>query len=260
MSVYWLTVKEVKMDNFLYISMSGAKEQMNALAIHSNNLANANKTGFKSDFEQARSMQIHGHGLPTRVFSLAESPGQNFDSGIVHSTGRELDAAIEGDGWFVVKSEMGDEGLTRSGDFKIDVDGFLVDQKGQKIADDQGEDIFIPMPIEKFNIRKDGVIEIRPEGAPADGMEEIAQMKLVNPDIRDIMRGADGLFRRIDGEQAVFSDDVVVSNGTLEASNVNLSSELTSLINLQRGFEMQIKMMKNAEEIDKSAETLLRMA
>jgi len=240
--------------------MSGAKERMNALAIHSNNLANANKTGFKSDFEQARSMQVHGHGLPTRVFSLAESPGQNFDSGIVHSTGRELDAAIEGDGWFVVKSEMGDEGLTRSGNFKIDVDGFLVDQKGQRIAGDQGEDIFIPMPIEKFNIRQDGVIEIRPEGAPPDGMEEIAQLKLVNPNVQDIMRGADGLFRRIDGEQAAFSGDVVVSNGRLEASNVNLSSELTNMINLQRGFEMQIKMMKKAEEIDKSAETLLRMS
>ena len=248
------------MDNFLYISMSGAKESMNALAIHSNNLANASKTGFKSDFEQARSLQVHGHGLPTRVFALAESPGQNFDSGIVYSTGRDLDVAIEGEGWFVVKSEAGDEGLTRSGDFKIDVDGFLIDQKGQKIVDDQGEDIYIPMPIDKFNIRKDGVIEVRPQGAPPDGMEEIAQLKLVNPNIRDIMRGADGLFRRIDGAEFEISDRVQVSNGNLEASNVNLSSELTSLINLQRGFEMQIKMMKNAEEIDKGAEVLLRMS
>ena len=248
------------MDNFLYVSMSGAKETMNALAIHSNNLANANKTGFKSDFEQARSLQIHGHGLPTRVFAVAESPGQNFDSGIVYSTGRDLDVSIEGEGWFVIKSEAGDEGLTRSGNFKIDVDGFLIDQKGQKIVDDQGEDIYIQMPIDKFNIRKDGVIEVRPEGAPADGMEEIAQLKLANPDIKNLMRGADGLFRRIDGEELQHSNRVVVSNGTLEASNVNLSSELTSLINLQRGFEMQIKMMKNAEEIDKSAETLLRMS
>ncbi|MDA7746090.1 flagellar basal body rod protein FlgF [Psychromonas sp.] len=247
------------MDNFLYVSMSGAKETMNALAIHSNNLANASKTGFKASFEQARSMQVYGHGLPTRVFALAESPGQNFDSGIVNSTGRDLDMAIEGQGWFVVKSEAGDEGLTRSGDFNINADGFLIDAKGLEVIDQQGNNIYIPMPIEKFNVRKDGVIEIRPEGAPAEGMEEIAQLKLVNPDIKNLMRGADGLFRRIDGQEAEFSDQVVVTNGALESSNVNLSSELTSLINLQRSFEMQIKMMKKAEEIDQSSESLLRV-
>lgn len=245
------------MDNFLYVSMSGAKETMNALAIHSNNLANANKTGFKASFEQARSMQIHGHGLPTRVFAVAESPGQNFDSGIVHSTGRDLDVAIEGEGWFVVKSEVGEEGLTRSGNFNIDVDGILIDAQGREVLDDRGNNIFVPTPLEKFNIRKDGVIEIRPAGAPADGLEEIAKLKLVNPEINTLMRGEDGLFRRSDGELAEISDDVMVVNGALELSNVNLSSELTSLINLQRNFEMQIKMMKKAEEIDKSSESLL---
>ncbi|WP_298940874.1 flagellar basal body rod protein FlgF [uncultured Psychromonas sp.] len=247
------------MDNFLYVSMSGAKETMNALAIHSNNLANASKTGFKASFEQARSMQVHGEGLPTRVFALAESPGQNFDSGIVHGTGRELDVAIEGEGWFVVKSDTGDEGLTRSGDFNITADGFLIDSSGKEVLDNTGSNIYIPMPIEKFNIRKDGVIEVRPEGAPPEGMENIAQLKLVNPDIKDLMRSSDGLFRRIDGQQTEFSAGVVVTNGALEASNVNLSSELTSLINLQRGFEMQIKMMKKAEEIDESSESLLKV-
>ncbi|RBW41748.1 flagellar biosynthesis protein FlgF [Psychromonas sp. B3M02] len=247
------------MDNFLYVSMSGAKENMNALAIHSNNLANASKTGFKASFEQARSMQVHGDGLPTRVFSLAESPGQNFDSGIVHATGRELDVAVEGEGWFVVQSEAGDEGLTRSGDFNITADGFLIDANGQEVLDSAGNSIFVPMPIEKFSIRQDGVIEVRPEGAPADGMEEVAQLKLVNPNIQDLMRGEDGYFRRIDGQQAEVSNEVVVASGALEASNVNLSGELTSLINLQRNFEMQVKMMKKAEEIDQSSESLLKI-
>ena len=52
------------MDHLLYIAMSGAKESMNSLAVRSNNLANANTTGFKSDFEQARSMQAFGEGCP----------------------------------------------------------------------------------------------------------------------------------------------------------------------------------------------------
>ncbi|PKF62766.1 flagellar biosynthesis protein FlgF [Psychromonas sp. psych-6C06] len=247
------------MDKFLYISMSGAKENMNALAIHSNNLANANKTGFKASFEQARSMQVYGQGQPTRVFALTEEPGQNFESGIMQTTGRDLDISIQGDGWFVVESELGGEGMSRSGGLNINNDGMLVDSNGSQVLDIQGIPIYIQLPVEKFNIRQDGMVEVRPEGAPAEAMEEIAQIKLVNPDVKGLMRGEDGLFRQIDGQDPEWDRTVRVQSGTLEASNVNLSSELTSLINLQRHFEMQIKMMKNAEEIDKSSETLLRV-
>ena len=247
------------MDHFLYISMSGAKESMNALAIHSNNLANANKTAFKASFEQARSMQAYGGGLPTRVFSITEEPGQNFDNGTLQMTGRELDVAIQGDGWLVVESQLGGQAMTRAGNLNIDPDGYLIDSKGNQVVDSQGGPIFIPLPVEKFSIRSDGMVEIRPAGAPAEAMEEIAQIKLANPDIADIVRGQDGLFRRIDGVDPQESDQVQLQSGSLEASNVNLSSELTSLINLQRQFEMQIKMMKKAEEMDKASESLLRV-
>ena len=245
------------MDKFLYISMSGAKESMNALAIHSNNLANANKTGFKASFEQARSMQAYGEGLPSRVFAVTEEPGQNFESGTLQTTGRNLDISVQGDGWFAVESELGGEALTRAGGLNINQQGFLVDSNGSQMLDVNGQPIYIQLPVEKFNIRQDGMVEIRPAGAPADGMEEVGQLKLVNPDVKDLMRGEDGLFRRIDGEETKLDLNVRIQSGTLEASNVNLSSELTSLINLQRHFEMQIKMMKNAEEIDKSSESLL---
>ena len=245
------------MDKFLYISMSGAKESMNALAIHSNNLANANKTAFKSSFEQARSMQAYGEGQPTRVFALAEEPGQNFDSGVMQTTGRNLDVSVQGDGWMVVESELGGEALTRAGGLNLNQQGFLIDSNGSQMLDVNSEPIYIQLPVEKFNIRQDGMVEVLPQGAPPEAMEEVAQLKLVNPNVKDLMRGADGLFRRIDGKNAELDLGVSIQSGTLEASNVNLSSELTSLINLQRHFEMQIKMMKNAEEIDKSSETLL---
>lgn len=239
--------------------MSGAKESMNALAIHGNNLANANKSGFKASFEQARSMQAYGEGLPTRVFAITENPGQNFDNGTLQMTGRDLDVAIQGDGWFVVDSQLDGQAMSRSGGLNIDQEGYLIDSKGNQVLDVQGGPIFIPLPVEKFNIRKDGMIEVRPSGAPAEAMEEVAQMKLVNPDVQDLNRGPDGLFRRIDGEEAELSLEVSLQSGALEASNVNLSGELTSLINLQRQFEMQIKMMKKAEEMDKSSESLLRV-
>jgi len=239
------------MDRLLYVSMSGAKENMNSLAVHGNNLANANKTGFKASFEQARSMQAYGEGLPTRVFALTEEPGQNFEGGAMQTTGRDLDVAIQGDGWLVVDSQLGGQAMTRAGGLNINTDGFLVDNRGNDLVDEQGAPIFVPLPVEKLSIRKDGTIEVRPAGAPADGM--------ANPDIRDITRGADGLFRRIDGAEPQADEQVSLQSGLLEASNVNLSTELTSMINLQRQFEMQIKMMKKAEEMDSASDSLLRV-
>lgn len=247
------------MDRSLYISMSGAKETMNALAIHGNNLANANKTAFKASFEQARSMQAYGAGLPTRVFALAEEPGQNFESGTLQITGRDLDVAVQGDGWLVVESQLGDQAMTRSGGLNINSEGYLVDARGNQVLNTQSNPIYVPMPVEKLSIRKDGMIEIRPAGAPPEAIEELAQLKLANPDVKEMMRGQDGLFRRTDGKDPEENSQVTLQSGSLEASNVNLSSELTSLINLQRQFEMQIKMMKKAEEMDKASESLLRV-
>src|SRR5690606_15591384 len=113
------------MDHLLYIAMSGAKENMNGMALRSNNLANASTTGFKADFEQARSMQAFGEGLPTRVFSLTERPGQNFDAGAIIMTERELDVAIQGDGWLAVQAQDGNEAYTRSGSLQISPLGML---------------------------------------------------------------------------------------------------------------------------------------
>ena len=67
------------MDRMLYVMMSGAKETLLAQANASNNLANANTTGFLADFNQFRSMPVFGSGHPTRVYALDERPATNFD-------------------------------------------------------------------------------------------------------------------------------------------------------------------------------------
>ena len=59
------------MDKMLWVAMSGAKENMNSVAVRANNLANANTTGFKADLQQARPMQAFGEGLPTREIGRA---------------------------------------------------------------------------------------------------------------------------------------------------------------------------------------------
>ena len=154
------------MDHLLYIAMSGAKENMNSLAVRGNNLANANTIGFKSDFEQARSMQAFGEGLPTRVFAMTERPGQNLQHGMLMTTGRDLDVAVDGPGWIAVQDPNGAEAYTRMGNLQLNATGNLQTSTGLNVVDDAGQPIVLPLPMEKIEINRDGTISGRPEGAP----------------------------------------------------------------------------------------------
>ncbi|WP_273023778.1 flagellar basal body rod protein FlgF [Rheinheimera sp.] len=246
------------MDHLLYIAMSGAKENMNGMALRSNNLANASTTGFKADFEQARSMQAFGEGLPTRVFSLTERPGQNFDAGAVIMTERELDVAIQGDGWLAVQAQDGNEAYTRSGSLQISPLGMLETVTGLPVLGDDGP-IQLPVPLAKVEIAQDGTVSALPLGAPADAIAPVGRIKLVRPVNNELDKGTDGLFRRKDGQIAEASADVSLLKGALEGSNVNAVGEMTYMISLQRQFEIQVKMMKSAEEMDRQQNQLLRI-
>lgn len=245
------------MDKMLYIAMSGAKQNMQALSINANNLANAKTTGFKADLSNARAMQAFGEGLPTRVFSMTEKSSQNFDAGARLTTGRPLDLAINGNGWFAVQAADGSEAYTRNGEFKLNEDGTLQTNDGELVLGESGP-VILPLPVSNIQISQDGAILVRPEGAPANVQEEVGFIKLVRPASIDLMKGNDGLFRRKDGEVEQANLQVKVENGVLESSNVNPIGEMTAMIALQRQFEMQLKLMKTAEEIDASSASLLR--
>ena len=245
------------MDNLLYIAMSGAKENMNALAVRSNNLANASTIGFKADFENARAMQAYGEGLPTRVFSMAEEPGQNMSSGAIETTGRELDVAVKGDGWIAVEDSDGNEAYTRMGSLVLDQDGTLRTSDGRAVLDDSGEHIELAA-LSKIEINQDGTVGGRPDGEGSEVFEEYQRIKLVNPEKTAMYRGTDGLFRMKSGATAEESDSVRLINGSLESSNVNVVDEMTSLIRIQRQYDMQVKLMSTAKEMDESQNQLLR--
>lgn len=245
------------MDKMLYVAMSGAKQNMHALAVTANNLANAKTTGFKADLAQARTMQAFGEGLPTRVFSMTERASQNFGGGSIQTTGRDLDVAIQGDGWLAVQTPDGGEAYTRSGHLQLTETGALETTNGDVLMGDSGP-IVLPLPLDNVYISDDGTIMFQPVGAPANQQEVAARIKMVNPDVRDIEKGNDGLFRRKDGNVEPADATVMLSSGMLESSNVNPVSEMTDMIALQRQFEMQLKLMKTAEEIDSASSSLLR--
>ncbi|MDU0112823.1 flagellar basal body rod protein FlgF [Psychrosphaera aquimarina] len=254
------------MDKLLYVSMSGAKQNLIGISMNANNLANTRTAGFRSDFEQQRSMQAFGEGLPTRVFAMAERPGSNMDHGSISTTGRDLDIAVSGRGWLAVQDKQGDEAYTREGNLQITNDGMLTTAKGTPIIGENGP-IIIPLPIEKVEIAGDGTITVRPQGAPANFLEVVDRIKLIEPPTDGALtKGADGLFRSkesiLSNELCSFceaSPNIGIVSGALEMSNVNPVDEMVQMISHQRQYELQIKMMTKAEEVDKSQDQLLRI-
>jgi flagellar basal-body rod protein FlgF len=249
------------MDRALFLAMSGAKQNMQEMQLRANNLANVSTTGFRADLAQARSMQAYGDGLPSRVFSMTERPGHNFAQGSVITTGRDLDITIEGEGWLSVLDKTGREGLTRNGNLHIDQTGLLSNGSGHLVLDESGAPITLPVPLAKVEIGRDGTISVLPQGAPADAMEEAGRIKLSRPDQRTLFKDTNGLFRSKQ-PNAQFEADaaVTIMTGAVEGSNVNAIGEMTSLIDLQRQFEMQVKLMSSAEDMDKASDSLLKMS
>ncbi len=249
------------MDRALFLAMSGAKQNMQEIQLRANNLANVSTTGFRADLAQARSMQAYGDGLPSRVFSMTERPGQSFKQGSVITTGRDLDITIEGQGWISVLDKTGQEGLTRNGNLRVNETGLLTNSSGHLVLGENGGPITLPVPLAKVEIGRDGTVSALPQGAPADGMVVVDRIKLSRPDNASLYKGTNGLFQPQDPNQTIDADaSVTVMTGAIEGSNVNAVGEMTSLIDLQRQYEMQVKMMSSAEEMDKASNSLLRMS
>jgi flagellar basal-body rod protein FlgF len=126
------------MDKALYIGMSGAKQNMLAQRVHANNLANVSTTGFKKDFAQARSMPVFGETYPTRAYAMTERPGTDLAAGALMETGRDLDVAVDGDGWLAIQNGQGEEVFTRTGSLQIDVNGLLRLESGEMVLGNGG--------------------------------------------------------------------------------------------------------------------------
>ena len=246
------------MDRMLYVAMSGAKQNMLAQAINANNLANISTTGFRADLAAARSMPLFGGtGHPTRVYSMTEKPGIDFKQGSMSTTGRDLDVAIVGKGFIAVQSEDGTEAYTRAGDFKTDNTGVLRTGSGHIVLGGGGP-ITVPEAA-KVDIGKDGTISITQIGSGGGGSTVIDRIKLVNPEIQELKRNEQGLFVLKNGNDADVDENVSVVSGAIETSNVNAAAALVNMIELARQFEMQVKMMKTAEENNTQATQMMRL-
>ncbi len=246
------------MDHSLYVAMSGAKQTMLAQSINAHNLANLSTVGFRADLSSIQSSVIEGPGLPTRIGSVVGSEGVDFSEGHINYTERELDFAINGDGWIAVLDVNGEEAYTRAGNMSVDNLGQLT-TGGGKIVVGEGGPIALP-PFEKVEIGKDGTVSIKAVGQAANALQLIDRIKLVNPPVEDLVKGKDGLFRMADGDLAFADASVSLVSGALEASNVNAVETLLNTIVLAREFESHIRVMETAEENDSITTQLLRIS
>lgn len=246
------------MDRVLYIAMSGAKQNDLAMAASAHNMANVSTPGFRADFNTFRSLPVNGPGYASRVYAVSENKGTNLKVGEYISTGRDLDLALQGDGWITVVTEDGREGYTRAGDLRILPDGHMVNGQGHAVMGLRGP-IVLP-PSQKVDIGVDGSISVVPEGQLPTNIAVIDQIKLVNPLPIELFKDDDGLMRLKSGDVAEPDINVQLVSGMLEGSNVNVVEALVNMITYARQFEIHVKMMKAAEEMDVATQQMMRMS
>jgi len=246
------------MDRMIYLAMSAAKQMLTAQSVSAHNLANANTVGFKSDYDSFRSMSVFGPGHPTRAFAMVERSGTNSQPGSIETTGNELDIAIMSEGFIAVQAPDGTEAYTRAGDLKLSVTGQLTTGTGHPVLGDGGP-IAIPQS-QSILIGNDGTISTRPIGQEPNTLAQVARIKLVAPAFEDLVKREDGLLHLRDGGSAEPDATVKVASGALERSNVNVVSEMISMIEHARQYEMAVKAMRSAQENDAAGAQILRIA
>jgi flagellar basal-body rod protein FlgF len=246
------------MDKYLYLAMNGAAQAMLAQQNNANNLANVSTVGFKATLDRLQSNPVTGPGYLDRVYVSDEHAGADLNPGELITTGRDLDLAIQGDGWFTVQAGDGSIAFSRRGDFRIDPSGLLLNGANQIVLGDGGP-ITIPQ-FESLEVGRDGTISVRASGQAASSMVGVDRIRLVNPPADQLYRGEDGLFRTRDGAEPPADAAVLLTSGALEASNVNAVDAMVRMIDYARYYEHQVKLMKLASENDAASARLMRMS
>ncbi|MDC7703435.1 flagellar basal body rod protein FlgF [Vogesella indigofera] len=240
------------MDALIYTIMSGANRTLKAQQVRANNLANADTPGFRADIEVASSQAVPGYGYDARHMTVLQPSAVSVKQGVIAQTGRELDVAIQGEGFFTVATASG-EAYTRGGQFDVAADGTLM-LGGRQVLGDGGA---IVLPAHRqVQVAADGTVSVLPPGSEA--MQAVGRLKLVKPAPEELSKTSDGLIvSRL--EPTLAADDTVrVQGGHLERSNVSAVEEMIASMTLNRSFEMQLKMFNAANDMVEAGNRLVR--
>ncbi len=244
------------MDRLLYLVGNNADRLVYAQSLSANNLANVNTVGFKADLNQLTTSTYQTETMDTRVYAVQLPSVTDFNPGALIQTGNSLDVAIKDKGFFSVLNSEGKEGYTRVGNFYQTQEGMLMTGNHLPVLGTGGP-ISIP-PAKKIDIAEDGTISFVPLSSKDNTPVKLDRLKLVLPDQKQLTKKEDGLFYLPDKVLADPDSNVLVSSGFLESSNVNAIIEMTNIIQLARQFEVSMKLIQTAEDIEESSARILQ--
>lgn len=250
--------------NTAALGMSAQQKSVDNIA---NNLANVSTTGFKRStiafqdlFYENIAVSKHGSSinrlsndsprLQIGHGSQAVSTIRNFMQGAMSETGNPLDVGINGAGFFRVEMPDGSIGYTRDGNFSQDSTGTLINNSGLPLA----EQIEIPMEAKAIEIAQDGTVTALMSGSNQE--VELGQIELArfsNPG--GLEAKGNNMFVETQASGMPFVDHPgaegfgAVHQGYLEDSNVDVVKEMVQLIEAQRAYETNSKMVQSAEDM-----------
>jgi flagellar basal-body rod protein FlgF len=241
------------MGDGIYTALTGAIANEHQLDTLANNLANASTSGFRADRVLFREL-IAGaqRGLPvdprqpapprTEKFVQVAENRLDFTPGPLRETDNPLDAALNGPGYFLVRTGRGDM-LTRAGNFMMREDGILMTAEGATVLGDNGEPIQFRRDVRDIRIMSDGVVRA----------DDIEIAKLAIRDVRDpnvLLREGLTTYGVPPGTQLVVPLNVEVIPRHLEGSNVSVISGMNQIINVNRSFDALHKVIESFQQID----------
>ncbi|KAA6452376.1 MULTISPECIES: flagellar basal body rod protein FlgG [Bacillus] len=251
----------------LYSGISGMKNFQTKLDVIGNNIANVNTVGFKKSrvtFKDMVSQTIAGGsaagaqfgGTNSKQIGLGSSTGTIdtiHSTSATQSTGRTLDLAIDGDGYFQIDNGEGTV-YTRAGNFYLDNEGKLVTGDGYYVQKLGGGEITIPKDAQNFTIGPDGSVSIVGAGGEKIDGGQIGIVTFANSDGLDKI--GNSLYRESSNSGTPSAANIPGDGGTgklksgfLEMSNVDLTDEFTEMIVAQRGFQSNSKIITTSDEI-----------
>lgn len=225
--------------------MAAQQQRMDAVA---NDLANTNTTGYKTERVGFRDLvyQQEGRSAATGVRTgrgaAAVQVGRDFQQGSLQNTGRPLDVAINGHGFFTVKLADGTTALTRDGDFQVNAKRQLTTNTGNLVQ----PAITIPdgVPLDKVSIGADGTVQ-------ADN-KPIGKLAVVTVASEDGLRALGGnafLATPASGAATAAPTTTTLVQGTLEMSNTDVGAAMAAMIEAQRSYQLVSKAISNADEM-----------
>lgn len=232
------------MSKAIFIALSGAVLKEKQMELISQNLANSNSSAYKKvrvtfkDYLTSPESEQEG-----KIMSDLASIRTDFSAGGLHQTGNTLDIALEGNGFFALE----DNRFTRRGDFKLDSEGYLTTQTGIPVLGLKGVPINIPQ----------GKLEFGPGGEVTVNQTHLDTLKVVDFANKDsLIRLGEDLFQsEVPGSPA----KILIKQGHLEGSNVEVVREMTQIITTLREFQAFQKVIQGFDEADSKMNEVARI-